>query len=260
MLARVPTVLEKMKNIPGEKKRRFYERKWLVELIAVVPPIVAGAYAARYAALSPTTAPYAPWLWAGIAWLVAASVVKVVHAYRQDAEAKALEDHDGLAAALHVLRAAVAAKSGVTASDDGALRITIHRVVPPLDAPKEYQQLLSYIGGPGGKVYRRFPISTGLVGRVAREGAIYVHSRRNDDYGAYVAELVQDWGYVEADAKTLMMNRKSSMGVPIFQAPKVVEAVVYLDSDRKDIFTDEVKVMVMNGCKGLATYIRERYK
>lgn len=249
-----------MKNIPGEKKRRFYEHKWLVELIAVVPPIVAGAYAARSAALSPSTAPYAPWLWAGIAWLIVASVVKVVHAYRQDAEAKALDGHDGLAAALHVLRAAVAEKSGVAATDDGALRITIHRVVPPLDAPKEYQQLLPYIGGDGGKVYRKFPISAGLVGKVARERAAYVHSRRNDDYAAYLAELVQDWGYVEADARVLKMDRKSSMGVPIFQAPKVVEAVVYLDSDRQDIFTDEVKVLVMNGCKGLATYIRERYK
>lgn len=69
-----------MPTLPGKSKPGPFVRKWIVELIAIGPPILAAGYAAVAAALIPSTAPFASWLWFGIVWLVLASVFKVISA------------------------------------------------------------------------------------------------------------------------------------------------------------------------------------
>lgn len=247
-----------MTTIPGRKVLRFYERKALVEAVSIGPPIVAAGYGAVVAGQTYATAPLAPWLWVGIVWLAVASVMKVWHAHAQDANTRARDEHEGLAAATHVLYAALAGHSKV-GSADGSLRVTIHRVVPPLDKAATLEQLVPYVGGPGGEPFRPFPIQSGVTGKVARERTPYFHVRQNDDYEGYVSELVREWHYTEAEAKRLKSDRQSSMAVPIFTPLNQVNAVVYLDSNRKDIFNEDSARLVVSCCSGIAAFISERY-
>lgn len=250
-----------MANIPGKKVPKFYEKKWIVELLSIVPPIIAALYVANGASLNTSTAPYAPWLWAGIGWLTVASLIKVVHAYQQDKEEKLKHDHDGLSAALHVLHGSLASHSKLSEKNDGTLRVTIHRVVPPIETPEQLEQLVPYIGGQGGSAGRIFSIRSGVAGLVARDGEVYFYARTNDDYEAYVAEMTKNWGFTEADARRLQADRMAWMAVPIFaRRNDAVVAVVFLDTKLKDLFNANTKALAINCCGGIAAYITERYQ
>jgi hypothetical protein len=246
-------------KIPGKTSRKIYEHKWIVETVSVVPPVIAAGYAAYAANANPNTAASVPWLLFGIVWLILASIVKILQAFQQDKEFAMRNTHEGLAGASRVLHASVLKQANLP-QKSGELRVTVHRVVPPLESPKHYEQLIPYIGGNGGEAFRLFPIHTGITGRVAREQGALVYSRQNDDYDAYLKELVAHWGYTEAEARKLQQDRKAWMAVPIFSAEQVVLAVVYLDSSTKDVFTSEIKQLVIDSCGGFAAHITERYK
>lgn len=249
-----------MAKIPGKRKRAFYERKWVIEFLSSVPPIIAGGYAALMASKNPQTEGYAGYLLFGILWLAVASVLKVVHARSQDAEVAQKDSHDGLAAAVRVLHAVVAKNTCIGDECNGVLRITIHRVVPPLDRPEGLEQLIPYIGGDGGDAYRRFPVQSGIAGRVAREKTPYVYSRQTEDHEAFISVLIREWGFTEHHARTLKPDRRSWMAVPIFSTNNVVVAIVYLDSNRAELFDDGVKALVLSSCAGIASYVSERYR
>jgi len=246
-------------KIPGKTAHKIYEQKWFVESVSVVPPVIAAGYAAFAANANPNTAASVPWLLLGIIWLIVASLVKILQAFQQDKEVAVRNAHEGLVAASHVLHASVLRKANLS-SKSGELRVTVHRVVPPIDSPKSYEQLIPYVGGSGGPSFRSFPIHTGITGRVAREGNPLIYTRINDDYDAYLKELVAHWGYTDAEARKLLQDRKSWMAVPIFSVEHVVLAVVYLDSSTKDVFTTEIKQLVIDSCGGFAAHITERYK
>jgi hypothetical protein len=249
-----------MATIPPKKKRRFFEKKWIVEAATVVPPILAAIVAAWRLFLDKSTENLG-WLSVAAAiWLTVGSVIKVIHAYQQDKEQKAKEDHEGLLGALHVVHANVARHCGFTDTDNpGRLRVTIHSVVSDR---KSLEQVLPYVGGGGGPAGRTFDIKSGIAGRVAREGTPYTYSRQNNDYSAFVKELTGQWGYTEDEAKSLSHDRRSWMAVPLFHsnADRRVIAVIYLDSDDKDLFSDAVRTIVLNSCSGVASFVSERYK
>jgi hypothetical protein len=248
-------------DIPGKRSTRLWERKWLVELIAVVPAVIAAAFAAYNATLKPDTEALAPILWLGIGWLVVASLLKVLHAYSQDRDAKAQSEHGDLLSALNVLVASILAEAGGTEAADNTVRATIHRVVPPLDKPSQYEQITPYVGGKGGEAFRLFSINTGIVGKVARTGEAFALARQSSDFNAYVQELTRDWGYTPAEAKQLTSDTMSSMAVPVYSKERQVRAVVYIDSTRKNLFTtDEQKAVVAVGVKGIAAYFERRYQ
>jgi hypothetical protein len=247
-------------DIPGKRSIRWWERKWLVELVAVVPPIIAAAFAAYTASLKTDTGPLAPILWLGIGWLVLASLLKVLHAYSQDRDAKAQSEHNDLLSALNVLVASVLAEAGGTEASDNTVRATIHRVVPPLDKPSQYEQITPYVGGKGGEAFRKFSINTGIVGKAARTGEAFALARETPDFNAYILELTRDWGYTPAEAKQLSSDIMSSMAVPVYSKERQVRAVVYIDSSRQNLFTtDEQKAVVAVGVKGIAAYFERRY-
>lgn len=251
-----------MGHIPGRKKERFYEKKHVVELIAVLPPLVTAAVGALVNLADPTRRTMGWWLAGATVWLVLASVVKVLHAASQDRERKRMEEHGGLRGALWVLYETIRNAAGLEKVGDGTLRVTIHRVVPPKtkSAPTELlEQLLPYIGGKGGPPDRVFSIRCGVIGKAVREKGVIATSRKGADYAEFLKELVGSWAYTEEEARSLSADRHAWMGVPILSVDLVPVAVVYLDSSVPEFFTAELQQLVMNACSGIADYIVEAY-
>ena len=262
------------KNNPihGLRSRAFYERKWLVETIAAGPPLGATysaykAWAVSNAAVDPSVVTATangvdPVILGGVCtWLLVASVLKVLAAKAQDAKEDIAKGHDGLSAALHVVHSVVA-RAG-TLVDDGrskSLRVTFHRVVPPLDSSELIEHIVPYVGGDGGAPGRTFSIRSGLTGRAIREKAIFVMSRQSERYEDYVNELVRDWSHTEADAKKMTIDRFSAMAVPVRGRGQDVLGVVYLDCSVKNFFaSNEMQEFVVAACVGVTDYIGERY-
>ena len=251
-----------MVTIPGKRKPRIYERKAIVEGLAIVPPLVTGIVAAKINYSDPAKKTLGLFLFGGAAWLVIASIIKVMHAHSQDREQKHKQDYDGLRAALRVVFSAIARRVELTDHESGMLRITMHRVVPstkPGAASEELEQLVPYVGGPGGRPGRKFSIRSGIIGKAVREKAPLVASRRSDDYDKFVAELIRDWAFTETDAREVRPDRRAWMAVPILGRHASVVGVVFLDSSDADVFREEIREIVVDACVGIASYIDETY-
>lgn len=249
-------------HIPGPKRERLYEKKWPTELFATLPPLVTTGAAAVVNLNDPAKRTIGLWLVGAAVWLFFASAWKVLHAYSQDREKKKADDHAGLKGALAVLYSTIAGAAGIK-KEDGRLRVTIHRVVEPPGPgrdPEELEQMLPYIGGKGNAPPRRFSIRSGIIGKAAREKAAIAGSRQNEDYESYVAELVRDWAYTEADARKIDAGRRSWMAVPILGPGDKTRAVVFLDSSEPDFFSQEMHDLILAGCRGITAYTKEVYK
>jgi hypothetical protein len=251
-----------MAKIPGPQKERFYEKKYVVELIAILPPLVTAGVGALVSLADPSKRILGWWLVGATAWLALASAIKVLHAAAQDRERKRSGSYAGLRGALCVLYETVRRGAGLETVGDGTLRVTIHRVIWPRKegvAAEQLEQLLPYIGGTGGAPGRRFSIYCGVIGKAARDRTVVEVSRRSEGYQEFVRELVRDWAYTEEAARAVMPDRQSWMGVPIVSADLAVSAVVYLDSSIPGFFTAAVQQLVRNACGGIANYIAEAY-
>ena len=248
-----------MAQIPGRKRKRFWEHKTVVEALAVIPPVTAAAVTAILNLRDPAKRSLGWVLIGASAWLAVVSLVKVLNAQAQDAAQKKSEGYDGLLAALHVLHGTVRSRAGIESVQDGILRTTIHRVVSGDGGVEEVEQLLPYIGGTGSPPGRRFSVRSGIIGKAVRERSVFSASRVSPDYEAFLAELVRDWSYTVEDARKLSPDRRSWMAVPIPVEGGPVVAVVYLDSNEPDVFSVEVQRVVLEACAGIATYIDEVY-
>lgn len=251
-----------MGHIPGRKADRFYEKKLVVELVAVLPPVVTAAVGALVNLADPDKRNLGWWLAAPTAWLVLASAVKVLHAAAQDRERTRVEDYDGLRGALWVLYESTRRAAGVEEAGDGTLRVTIHRVVVPRKKPSdggELEQLLPYVGGTGGPPRRTFSIRSGVIGLAARRKVPLTARRKSTEHPDFVNELVRYWAYTEEEARVLTVDRQSWMAIPIFTGHGTVGAVVFLDSSVPGFFSKAVQRVVGNACGGIAAYIAEAY-
>jgi hypothetical protein len=251
-----------MGTILGLRKERFYEKKYVVELTAVLPPLVTAAVGALVNLDDPAIRTLGWWLAGATAWLALASALKVLHAAVQDKERKRSKDYDGLRGALCVLYETVRRGAELSAVGDGTLRVTIHRVAWPARkgaGAEELEQLLPYIGGTGGAPGRTFSIRAGVVGKAAREKRAVVVRRESEVYPDFVRELVRIWAYTEEEARAVSSDRYAWMAVPILGADLAVTAVVYLDSSIPGFFTADIQQLVGNACSGVATYIVETY-
>jgi integral membrane sensor domain MASE1 len=92
-----------MGTIPGPQKERFYEKKYVVELIAVLPPLVTAAIGALVNLGDPEKRTLGWWLVGATGWLALASGVKVLHAAVQDRDRKRGREYGGLRGSLWVL-------------------------------------------------------------------------------------------------------------------------------------------------------------
>lgn len=249
------------KHIPGTKPIGLVAKKWLVELISSVPPIIVAAIAAYRLFDDPSYKNLGYWAAAGCVWLLGSSILKILHAASQDKDTDAKRDHDGLKAALLVLQAAAGRVCGIDPNkQDEALRLTFHRVLPPLESPKEIEQIVSYVGGTGG-TGRIFSVRSGITGRCVRTKQPMAMHRQQDDLGAYQKELVGDWGFMPVDASKITPDRYSLMSVPVLDASsKHVLGVIYIDAKQKDLFVgDDVISTIIESCAGVTRYVSERY-
>jgi putative methionine-R-sulfoxide reductase with GAF domain len=257
-----------MANIPPITELRFYQRRWFVESLAVIPPIITIAVATVPNFADPAKERLGFLLAGAAVWLLVASIAKVLLAYRQDKEEKSKQEYDGLLGTLHVLYGSV--RTHLKIPEQGEedkqrahnLRVTIHRVVPNAkdgQDPVELEQMLPYVGGGGKGSGRRFSIRSGIIGRAAREKTPYASSRTSDDHAAFIEEMKREWSYTEQDALTLTHDRQAWMAVPIFGKTGSVVAVVYLDSKQRNAFDKPAQTVVLNCCTGVTSYITERY-
>jgi hypothetical protein len=251
-----------MGNIPGPQKERFYEKKYVVELIAVLPPLVTAAVGALVSLGDPAKRTLGWWLIGATAWLALASIVKVLHAAAQDRQRKRVEDYDGLRGSLWVLYEVARHAARLEKAGDGTLRITIHRVIIPSRSAASagrLEQLLPYVGGTGGPARRTFSTRCGVIGLAVREKVAFAVRRKSIEHSDFVKELVHDWGYTEEEARSISADRQAWMAVPIFSAQGAVVAVVSLDSSIPGFFTRAMRQTVGNACGGIAAYIAEAY-
>lgn len=251
-----------MVKIPAPQKERFYERKYVVELVAVLPPLVTAAVGALVNLGDAEKRTLGWWLVGAAAWLALASLVKVLHAAAQDRERKRGRDYDGLRGSLWVLYEAVRSAAGPGIVGDGSLRVTIHRVVDEKKKGvpvEQLGQLLPYIGGKGGPARRVFSVRTGVIGLAVRDNDAVTASRKSDGHADFVRELIHDWGYTEDEARTVSSDRQSWMAVPMLSATKIPLAVVSLDSSMPGFFSAEIQKVVLGCCSGVAAYILEAY-
>src|SRR5207237_856519 len=121
--------------------------------------------------------------------------------------------HD-LAGCLHALYAILmTGKEPGAASHDPGLRITIH---VPTENGQKLQQVLDYVGAKRGETVAgsKLPAQCGIIGKAFREKQICTAKRKNQDYMGYVRELVQEWGFTEADANKRHPASMAWMAIP----------------------------------------------
>lgn len=244
-----------------QKKKRFYERKWFLELVASGPPALAAAAAANKSYQLENSSGVWIYLAAGLVWLVVAQVFKVVAAYRQDAKDDELRSHDGLQAALTVLHAVVQDALMQKNAADPGLRTTFHRVVPPLSEPEHLEQIVPYVGGFMEGDGRMFSISAGITGCAVRQKQVLIMDRSGQSDEEYRKELIAEWHYTEAAARKMTMDRFSAIAVPVKdKTDEQVLGVIFMDATRKNCFSSEdVQKLVIAAAGGIAKYVGERY-
>lgn len=140
---------------------------------------------------------------------------------------------------------------------DARLRIAIH--VPDGDA---LEQVTEYVGAvpKAGRIGRRFPANAGIIGKAFRERDAFVAQRVNDDYEAYVQELIHDWNFTEEWARRLNPASMEWMAVPFYDSEEQrVQAVLYLDVNQRGFFTPEREEIVLAAVNGMAVFIGKRY-
>lgn len=169
-------------------------------------------------------------------------------------EASKKESTHELEGCLHTLHAVLdPAEDQVS----GRLRLALH--VPVGDM---LEQVTEYIGDrpKPGRVGRRFPANAGIIGSCYRTNAHLVASRAGITYQEYVQELVNDWNYTEERAKKLNPATMAWMAVPFYDRDRGrVDAVLYLDSQLADFFSETRQELVLAAVNGIAVFIGKRY-
>jgi hypothetical protein len=245
-------------HIPGIPRNGLTHKKWFVELVSSGPPVVAagGASLMAYGA-SPAVGTV---LGLGVAWLLGASTLKVVHAKTQDQAAAQQSSHDGLIGGLYVLQKAASHVCGIKLGEHEDLRVTVHRVVPPLDNPEFIEQIVPYVGGRGSGAGRTFSVRSGITGAAIRLNKPVAASRVSGDEAAYREELKSTWSYTEKESKSLSADRQSFMAIPI-SGKDHVRGVVYLDSNKPGVFGEGTAIAnaLVAICSGVNQYCNTRY-
>jgi hypothetical protein len=247
--------------LPTVEKARWWNRELPTTLLMGVPPcLTAAVTAAREFNASP-----ASWTWKALAlasgWLALATLVKSIQAHLKDKKQQRAESPLDLTGCLHVLHQAIAGKCRRAQDKQiatGCLRLTIHR----LDG-EHLQQCVPYVGGPGGKPGRKFSSRSGIIGRACLNNEVIVASRRSDDHDAFVQEMVSVWNFPMVEARELDPSRRAWMAVPLTETDAgdadCVIGVVYLDSNDKDLFTEDMQSLILDCVKGVAGFVRVRY-
>jgi hypothetical protein len=186
----------------------------------------------------------------------------VLQAMTEDGEQDEKLSPQAIRGCLMVLDRVIRAYTNIPDSDTSSLRLTVHRAVQNTADREihELEQVVDYVGGDGSGTGRRFKISCGIIGRCAREKKIIAASRLSEDPSEFISELIQKWGFTEKEAKALDPTRRSWMAIPITDSHSRLEGVIYLDSAKKDFFSNpQTYEMCVSGCVGTAAFINWHY-
>jgi hypothetical protein len=247
-------------HIPGVERPPLWRRRWFLETVTSVPPVVAAGFTAVNLWGNPLRMPLG-YLAAGmVAWLACAGLLRVALARRQDAKEGPDVTHEGLYAATAALHAAVLHQVGQARGEIPDLRATFHRIVPPLDQPTQIEQIIPYVGATGG-LGRRFSLNTGITGQAVRKREPYVMSSEAESEADHRAELVSDWGYTEAQVAQITPGRYSAAAVPVLdKSGQHVLGVIYLDSSAKGIFDPaEATDLLLSVSDAIGEFVTRRY-
>ena len=190
-----------------------------------------------------------------IAFLVGGATIGVLaftlakHGISLSAARKKQSTHE-LEGCLHALHA-------ILEPEPFKLRLAMH--VPVGDM---LEQVTEYVGDKTkpGRIGRRYPGNAGIIGRALQEGDVFVGRRVNDDYEAYVEELVRDWNFTEERARRLNPGAMAWMAVPFYDVDdKQVEAVLFAEANSRDFFTLERQELILAAVSGIAVFIGKRY-
>jgi hypothetical protein len=251
--------LNNTRHIPGAGKRRWWRKKGWQEAIYSIPPIVVALLGA--ATLRPPASDIAkPIGYAVAVWLAAAAALRVAVARAEDIKDDPGLVHEGLhaiVATLHEMLTAYYTKMDKQAS----VRVTFHRVVPPIDKPESIEQIVPYVGWPSDGTGRRFSVNTGITGKAIRTKEVVAMSSTASSPQEHQAELVREWGYTEETAVKLTQGRVSAVAVPVLDSSgHNALGVLYLDSDCPAAFDDTATMIVMLGSQVINRFVTRRYK
>lgn len=170
--------------------------------------------------------------------------------------------HDGFHAALNVARSTISEHCSAQLRGE-QVRVTLYRVVPPLDRPEHIEQMIDTLGGEAGTGGRRFAVGQGITGRAIRTRDVITLLRPAGNTEAdYLELLKKDYGYTQSAASEVSKERFSLIAVPINSADdKHAVAVLYMDAKQVDVFqSDECIKLVVACASGVQKYISERLK
>lgn len=123
--------------------------------------------------------------------------------------------------------------------------------------------MLDYVGDSRGGATAGRKVSTqcGIIGKSFRQRVPLIGSRINDNYDAYLDELVTEWNYTRNDATSINQATMSWMAIPIWDSTQSeVEGILYCDSTMKNFFDRQTRrKMAELACRGIARFLRDRY-
>jgi hypothetical protein len=210
--------------------------------------------------------------WAGLwAFIVVAVVVfaclilKSIRSYRKSRKYEPPEQPQELAMWASTLHQQLRSLRKDIGEHDGSIRVTILKVHrhPRHGGPDELEQIVDYVGGPGGKVGRRLSARAGVSGAAARLNRPHPigAQRKSMDESEAVQEFIRRWGFTHEEALQLSPGRRAWMSVPIFADGRAI-GVVYLDSGQADIFVadgQKIANAVIAQCKHLVNHVARLY-
>lgn len=263
-------------TIPGVRKPGLLLRKFLPEAVSALGALAASGVTTWRLALDPNLRNLAWTAGLSTALVAIGGAIRVRQALKEDGDEARQHDHEGLLGAVHVMHAVLSGVVGIGPGASDTLRITVHRVVPVernraqarsragrSNGPEEIEQLLPYTGGSGGEAGRRFSIRSGVTGRAVRTGRVQDFHLAAGTDADFVDEMVE-LGFTREDAATLSRGRNSYLAIPVHRRDKPnqadgVIAVIYLDSNRVNAFTDTVIGVALTAATGFFHYFNERY-
>jgi len=232
-----------------------------------VPPFLAAVVAAiKFVAdasqpTPPTSAKLMAWVSAtAAAWLLLTSIWKISIAREEDGKAEPEILHEGLYASISTLCTMLKHYCNKRGCGDD-IRATFHRVVPPLDNPTKIEQVIPYSGSATDGMGREFSINTGITGQAIRRRKPITMSSTMDRETDHRQELIDEWGYTEAQAKSLTQGRFSAAAIPVLDLTgQDVLGVIYLDSSERAIFDRaDIQEIIVVGSAAVSDFVTKRY-
>ncbi|MGE8519713.1 MAG: GAF domain-containing protein [Alcaligenes faecalis] len=247
------------KHIPGAGPKKWWQKRWLREAVYNIPPIIAAIIVTlRSDGVEQKNIQLLGYC--AVAWLVVAFILRVSAARDEDKKDEPDVVHEGLYAAVSTLHS-ILSHYCEQVGCGSELRATFHRVVPPLANPSMIEQIIPYVGWAESGVGREFSINTGITGHAIRSTKPTLMSSTSGSEQEQRRELVEGWGYTEAQASKLTSGRYSAVAIPVLDSTgQRTLGVLYLDSSDREMFDrDDVRQILGVGCDAISNFVTKRY-